>query len=55
MTDEEARQLFETNEKFHDYVMRFCKTTGDTIEQALRKKIIKSVGKEYDKGGVNEN
>lgn len=50
---DDMKQIFDNNEAFHEYVLRYCRTSGDTIEQALRKKIIKEIAKEYEPGGCN--
>lgn len=53
MAADAIRTIFENNEDFKNYVMKYIRTSGDTIEQALRKKIIKEVAKEYEPNGVN--
>lgn len=45
--------IYENNEKFHEYIDKYLKNSGDTLEQALRKKIIKEIAKEYIEGGCN--
>ena len=47
----DVKELFETNQDFHDYVMKYIRSKGKTIEQALREKIVKDVAKYY----VNES
>lgn len=41
------KKLFEENNDFHDYVLRYIKKNGKTIETALREKIVKEVGDYY--------
>lgn len=41
------KKLFEENDDFHDYVLRYIKKNGKTIETALREKIVKEVGDYY--------
>ena len=43
----DVRELFETNQDFHDYVMKYIRNKGKTIEQALREKTVKDVAKYY--------
>lgn len=49
----DVKEIYDNNEAFHEYVQKHCRTTGDTIEQALRKKIIKEIAKEYEPKGCN--
>lgn len=41
------KKLFDENEDFHEYVLRYIKKNGKTIETALREKIVKEVGDYY--------
>lgn len=50
---DDIKLLFSTNEDFHAYVIKYCRSSGDSIEQALRKKIIRDIAKEYEPGGCN--
>lgn len=48
------KDLYETNEDFHDYVKRYIRNNGKTIEQALREKLVKEVALLYLEGGTHE-
>ena len=43
----DVRELFDTNEDFHEYVMRYIRTKGKSIEQALREQTVKDVAEYY--------
>ena len=43
----DLKELFDTNEDFHNYILRYIRANGKTIEQALREKTVKDVAKYY--------
>lgn len=42
-----TKELFETNNDFHNYILKYIRTSGKTIEQALREKTVKDVAQYY--------
>lgn len=53
MSNEDSALLYSINKDYRDYVDKYCASTGCTIAEALKKMIVKEVGIEYRKGGVN--
>lgn len=48
------KELYETNEDFHNYVKKYIRNNGKTIEQALREKLVKEVALLYLEDGAHE-
>lgn len=49
------KKLYDSNDDFHDYVQKYVRTTGKTVEKALREKIVKEVGNMYLSGNEPVN
>lgn len=45
----DVKEIFTTNEDFHEYVLRYIRNNGKTIEQALRENIVKDMAEYYVK------
>ena len=43
----DTKKLFETNEDFKNYILRYIRSSGKTIEQALREKTVRNVAQYY--------
>ncbi len=51
----DVRELFDTNEDFHEYVMKYIRTKGKSIEQALREQTVKDVAEYYASNKTRKN
>ena len=51
----DVRELFDTNEDFHEYVMKYIRTKGKSIEQALREQTVKDVAEYYASNKTQKN
>lgn len=51
----DVKEIFDTNEDFHEYVLRYIRNNGKTIEQALRENIVKDMAEYYTKESAKKS
>ena len=51
----DVKDVFATNEDFHEYVLRYIRNNGKTIEQALRENIVKDMAEYYTKENAKKS
>lgn len=51
----DVKEVFDTNNDFHDYVMRYIRVNGKSVEQALRENIVKDMAEYYSKENAKKS